>query len=124
MFDVLRLRIFVAKVQAEIKAQHNDQGFVNFVCQQPDVIEELNRIRKNEYYRSLKIAPFLAACKVLAMNAYAQDSPLEIKMLSATLLQSRLRKARANPEFYEIHQMAFDEIEDLYHAAIEDNRTR
>ena len=42
MFEVFRLRVFVAKVQAELKAQHNDQKFVNEICQLPSNIEALS----------------------------------------------------------------------------------
>jgi len=65
MFEAIKLRMYFSKIQAELKAQYNDQAFVNRVCQLPHIMEQLGKIRTNAYYKGQKIAPFLNVCFVL-----------------------------------------------------------
>ncbi|SAL28626.1 hypothetical protein AWB68_01405 [Caballeronia choica] len=122
MLTAVKTRWFQSKVQAEIKAQHNDQAFVNTVFNRVDVLRELDRLRNDPVLARAKTGPFLAACKVLALNVAATDSEPIVQMQCANLLGERLRKARSNNAFYEAHKAFFSEVENLFHNAIERNR--
>ena len=47
--------MYLAKIQAELKAQYNDQAFVNRVCQLPDVLDQLGELRTQAYYNGQKL---------------------------------------------------------------------
>ncbi|MGK8438371.1 hypothetical protein ACRS3X_13690 [Ectopseudomonas hydrolytica] len=79
MFEALKLRFFISKVQAELMAQHQDQIFTNTVCQLPSNIEQLNLLREHAYYRKDKIAPFMAVCHVLGESLESEKLELETK---------------------------------------------
>jgi len=66
MFEALKLRFFISKVQTELMVQHRDQNFTNTVCQLPSNVEQLNVLREHAYYRKDKTAPFMAVCHVLS----------------------------------------------------------
>ncbi len=115
----LKLRMFIAKVQAEIMAQCGNQELVNKICQYPEIIEELDVIRRTSYYRKDKNAPFLTACYVLgsALDVYYFDDDLKKKCLY--LLISRLNKARENPHFSQRHFHIFSDLEEKADSYIE-----
>lgn len=111
MFDALKLRIFVSRVQAELIAQHKDQQFVNAVCQVDETLEGLNEIRKNAYYRKDKIAPFLSVCYVLGEGLEAGSLSTKTREVCADLLFDRLCKARSDPYFHMRHFQIFGDLE-------------
>ncbi len=111
MFEAIKLRIFVARVQAELKAQYDDQQFVNYICQLPTNIEQLNVLREHAYYRKDRIAPFLAVCHILHESLLVTDLPVETKKICAALLAQRLQKAAGDRLFHLRHIMIFGELE-------------
>lgn len=111
MFDGLKLRFFVAKVQAELKAQYDDQQFVDSVCQLPTNFEQLDVIRQHAYYRKDSIAPFLAACHILYESLISAGLSLDTKKICAALLAQRLQKAAGDPQFRLRHIMIFGDLE-------------
>lgn len=112
MFERFKLRVFVAKVQAELKAQHNNQQFVNTVCGQPSNIEKLNTLREHAYYRGDRIAPFLATCEVLRSSLRLAELPKDVRQICASLLAQRLQKAATNPSFRLRHISLFGDLEE------------
>lgn len=112
MFSYITRRFFIAKIQAEIIAQHNDQKFVNTVCQTPEIIETLNVIQQHAYYRKDKNAPFLIACFVLGEGLASNSFDEETKSLCAKLLIQRLTKARGDPHFQMRHFSLFSDLEE------------
>lgn len=111
MFEGFKLRLFLAKVQAELKAQYADQQFVNLICQLPSNIDQLNVLREHAYYRNDRIAPFLAVCHILHESLLVDELPPEVKNICAALLAQRLQKASADPQFRLRHIMIFGELE-------------
>jgi len=111
MFEGLKLRLFIAEVQAELKAQCDDQQLVNQVCQLPTNVEQLNLLRKQAYFRKDKIAPFLATCYILYESLLSEELPFEVKQICAALLAQRLQKASSNPPFRLRHIMIFGDLE-------------
>ncbi|CAG4900123.1 hypothetical protein [Paraburkholderia gardini] len=109
------------KVRAELKAQHNDQAFVDAAFNRLDVVRELDGMRGSALARG-KLGAFLIACKVLAINAADPDNDPMMQMLCARLLSARLQKARSNPGFYDAFSGYLGEVETLFHEAIARNR--
>ncbi|KAA8694916.1 hypothetical protein [Pseudomonas cannabina] len=107
MFEILKMRIFVAKVQAELMAQHRDQDFVNTICQLPKNLNDLNFLRKNSYYKKEKIAPFIAACHVLCESLESKELNSQYKIICASLLAKRIQKSEGNQHFYLRHIQLF-----------------
>lgn len=112
MFYVFRLRLFIAKVQAELKAQYDDQDFVNRICQIPTNMEALATIKDSAYFRKEKVAPFLAVCHVLGESMYSEDLAQEERTICASLLAQRLEKVDGDPHFRMIHLMVFGDLEE------------
>lgn len=46
MFELLRSKIYLAKIQAELKAQYSDRAFVKKICQLPENLEQLRVLRE------------------------------------------------------------------------------
>lgn len=114
MFQVLKNRIFVAKVQAEIMAQHNDQHFVNHVCQLPQTIEQLAFINEHAHFRKEAVAPFIAACHVLCESLSLPEVSHQYKIICAGLLAQRLQKVSTNPQFRLKYLMVFGKMEETF----------
>jgi hypothetical protein len=112
MFETLKLRFFVAAVQAELKAQHDDQAFVNQVCQSPENINHLRAARTDPYFPKGKIGAFMATCLVLAESMDSEELSKETKDICARLLVQRLRKAAANEQFRLRHLFFFGRLEE------------
>ncbi|CAB3754912.1 hypothetical protein [Paraburkholderia humisilvae] len=121
MFTAIRARWFEARVRAELKAQHNDQAFVNAAFKRLDIAREMERMRGSALARG-KPGAFLIACKVLAINAADPENDPVTQMLCASLLSARLQKARSNPSFHDAFSGYLDEVETLSHDAIGRNR--
>jgi|SRR5690606_14738854 hypothetical protein len=111
MFEAIKLRMYIAKIQAELKAQYNDQAFVNRVCQLPPIMEQLGEIRTKAYYKGQKIAPFLNVCFVLGEAMESDLLTQEDRAICARLLAQRLEKASSNPHFRSRHIMIFGDLE-------------
>lgn len=111
MFEAIKLRMYFAKIQAELKAQYNDQAFVNRVCQLPHIMEQLVEIRTKAYYKDQKIAPFLNVCFVLGEAMESDLLTQEDRAICAGLLAQRLEKASSDPHFRLRHIMIFGDLE-------------
>src|SRR5690606_3793542 len=111
----------IAKVQAEIKAQHDDQDFVNRLCQLPEHIEQLDSLRQQAYYRKYPIAPFLNACHVLGEGIDSQSLSENDRKLCAFLLAQRLQKVSSDPSFRMRHIMIFGNLEEKLNQWISNN---
>lgn len=103
MFESIKLRLFVAKVLAELEAQHNDPAFAKLICLAPSNLEHLNTLREAAYYRKDKIAPFLATCHILAESLNLNEIPNEEKKICAFLLAQRIEKASNDRHFWVKH---------------------
>lgn len=112
MFDAIRQRMFFAKIQAELKAQYNDQQFVNRVCQLPPTMRLITESREHAYFEGTKIAPFLYVLIVLGEAANSELLREEDRNLSASLLADRLSKANSNPDFRIAHISVIHEAEE------------
>ena len=103
--------MYFAKIQAELKAQYNDQDFVNRVCQLPSIMEQLGEIRTKAYYKGKKIAPFLNVCFVLGEAMESDLLTQEDRAICVGLLAQRLEKASSDPHFRLRHIMIFGDLE-------------
>lgn len=112
MFEAIRQRMFFAKIQAELKAQYNDQQFVNRVCQLPPTMRLITESREHAYFEGTKIAPFLYVLIVLGEAVNSELLREEDRNLSASLLASRLSKANSNPAFRVAHISVIQEAEE------------
>ncbi|MDR6984322.1 hypothetical protein J2X32_002966 [Rheinheimera pacifica] len=119
MFEKFKRKIFLAKIQAELKAQYNDQDFVDTVCQHPKIIEKIKLIKEQAYYRNDKIAPFLTVCFILGEAAFTDDFPKDIREISLSLLAKRLIKVGGDPQFKLRHIMIFGDLEEKMRAHID-----
>lgn len=122
MFAYLKLRFFVARVQAELKAQYDDQEFVNLICQHPANLETLADIEQHAYYKKTTISPFLATCQILGGSLDLADIAFEKRLICCELLSQRLAKARRDPHFRLQHIMIFGALEEKLLAWIDTNQ--
>ncbi|MFT6141769.1 MAG: hypothetical protein ACJAXN_003004 [Psychromonas sp.] len=111
MFEALKLRFFISKVQAELLAQHRDQDFTNTICQLPSNMEQLNLLRKHAYFRKDSMAPFMAVCHLLGESIESDSLEIEIKNTCAALLTERLQKAKTDLKFHRRHFNIFGNLE-------------
>jgi hypothetical protein len=111
MFETLRLRFFISKVQAELLDQHRDKNFTKTVCQLPSNMEQLNLLRKHAYFRKENIAPFMAVCHLLGESLESDTLEIEIKNTCAALLTQRLQKAKIDLKFYRRHFQILGNLE-------------
>ncbi|ABM03891.1 hypothetical protein Ping_2148 [Psychromonas ingrahamii 37] len=111
MFEALRLKFFISKVQAELLAQHLDQNFTKAVCQLSSNMEQLNLLRKHAYFRKDSMAPFIAVCHLLGDSLASDTLEIEIKKTCAALLAERLQKARTDLKFHRRHFRIFGHLE-------------
>lgn len=112
MFAVIRMYLYMMRVQAELKGQHNEQAFVNLVCHRPATIEDLRTLREEAYFRTDKIAPFMGVCRVLSNALTDLDLPFDARRTSASLLAQRLIRIGNDPQFRLRHLMIFGELEE------------
>ncbi len=111
MFKILRLRFFIAKVQAELFEQLSDQSLINRICQLPGNLENLAVIKECAYYRKDGCAAFLAACHVLSKSMYSAELSQEERAVCAVLLFQRLEKVNLDMQFRMRHLMLIGELE-------------
>jgi len=104
-------------------AQCGDQSLVNKICHYPEIIADLDAIRKTAYYRKDSNAAFLSSCYVLgaALGVY-YFSPGDKKKCAALLAQ-RLEKARSNPHFAMRHFQIFGDLEEKLEGYLQDAST-
>lgn len=110
--DLARTYLYQMRVQSELLGQCRDQQFVNLVCHRPDTVEELRSLRKNAYFRTDTIAPFIGACRVLLNALNDGELPLETRKICATLLAQRLARVQADPQRRLRHLLIFGELEE------------
>lgn len=68
LFPRFVFRIFLSRIMAEIKAQHNDQGFVVRIISSDRVVAKLPMLWRDAYYRRVEsagVATFIDSCFVL-----------------------------------------------------------
>lgn len=112
MFELLKAKIYLAKIQAELKAQYGDQAFVNKVCQLPENLEQLRVLCEQAYYRKDRIAPFLNVCHILGESMSSKSLSEGDREICASLLAQRLQKASSDPQFRLRHIIIFGDLED------------
>ena len=103
MFEAIKLRFFFAKIQAELKAQHNDQAFVNRLCHDPTIVKLIVGWRSDAYFEGTKIAPFLYTMLLLGAVANSKIFTEDDRNLAASLLADRILKTRSNARFHKAH---------------------
>ena len=111
MFEALKLRLFISKVQAELMAQYRDQNFTNTVCQLPSNIEQLNVLREHAYYRKDRVAPFMAVCHVPGESLESDALDIDTQNTCAALLAQRLQKTRTDRHFHMRYFQIFGDLE-------------
>ena len=111
MFGFFKNGLFLAKIQAELKGQYDDQYFVNTVCQHPEILEMLMVLKDEAYYRKDKNASFITVCTVLGEVAFSNLFASEVKEVAVSLLAQRLLDVEANPQFRHRHIMIFGRLE-------------
>lgn len=112
MFELIKARMYIAKVQAELKAQYADQAFVNRVCQLPENLKQLRVLREQAYYKKDRIAPFMNVCHILGESISSKSLPESDREICASLLAQRLQKASTDPQFRLRHIMIFSDLEE------------
>lgn len=112
MFEAFKSRIFIAKVMAEIKAQHADLEFIVRLFENTKNIEHLSVIKDQAYYRKDKVAPFIHACHILGESMDNPEFSEEDRKICASLLAQRLEKVSSNPAFRFQHIMIFGALEE------------
>ena len=110
MFKRLKTKWFLSKVAAELKAQYDDQEFVNRVCYSEAAISMVEQWTKHPHFRKDKLAPFLTVCMLLdiAIESMSETD----KQVSIPLLQVRLVQAYNNPPFYAQYSGILDMIKE------------
>lgn len=103
MFKAFSRSFFFAGVQAELKAQHNDQGFVERVCQGEDGANYFNK--RLDRWRDLssgikpaKVRFFIMTCGVLGDRLICGDLAKVELNLCAKLLSDRCARILSSPE--------------------------
>jgi hypothetical protein len=111
MFKKFKRYHFRMAVQAEIKAQTEDQELVNTLCDHPNTIdliheywEELHR----EQGYTVKVAAFLTMFGVYALALQRNEVSLADKTRIAQFLDQANKKARNNHAFYTRYFRIFD----------------
>jgi len=126
MFEVIKFRWFVSKVQAELKAQIDEegyhdpegrpiysQGYVNRVCQIPENIELLKKLRDDPKFVNPKYDTQIFVCYVLASSLNSDQVSMYDKELAAVLLAQRLIKARSGNVIKNLFQAELREFESI-----------
>jgi hypothetical protein len=112
MFELIKARVYIARVQAELKAQYDDQAFVNRVCQLPENLKQLRVLREQAYYKKERIAPFMNVCHILGESINSDSLSEGDREICASLLAQRLQKAATDPQFRLRHIMIFSDLEE------------
>lgn len=112
MFEGLKLRMLLAKIQAELKAQYNDQQFVNRVCQLPPTVKLITDSWEGAYFRGTKVEPFLYVLVVLGEAVSSDLLSLDERNLCASLLNDRLSRVRDDIRFISTFGSIYHTAED------------
>lgn len=96
MFRYLMLRVRVAKVQAELMAQVNNQDIVNNIFQKPQSIELIDLLYQKAYYRKRKDAAFLIVCALMIMVLNDSSFPEIEKDVCYHVLKDRFIKMQGD----------------------------
>ncbi len=93
--------VFFSGVQAELKAQHPDQDFVNRVCQ----TDASKNLILAEFFPNQdiiagpkKMKYFVVVCEVLSQRLALGDVSANDQLLCAKLLQDRYNKLVSDPQ--------------------------
>lgn len=112
MFETIKFRMYIAKTQAELKAQYSDQDFVNRVCQLPENIEHLRDVREHAYYGRDRTAPVINVCHVLCEGMNSKSLSEDDREVCASLLAQRLQMVASDPHFKLRHFLIFSDLEE------------
>lgn len=99
MFDSIILRFRVAKVQAELNAQINNQSFVNHLCQLPQSLRLINFLSKNAYYRKRKDSAFLMVCALMLEIINDEEQQVEDRAACCDILKERLGRIKRDEAY-------------------------
>lgn len=99
MFDYLVRRWRVAKVQAELKAQIDNQQLVNSLCQRKESLELIEYLYRNAYYRKRKDAAFLIVCSLAVMVLTGEEYSEDEKELCYLVLNARYERMRTDNQY-------------------------
>ncbi len=99
MFDSIVLRFRIAKVQAELKAQHNDQLFVNEICQDYNSVNIINFYFQDSLFRKKKDAAFLVVCAILAKAILSKDMDDSSREVCCLLLRDRVDRINSDSQY-------------------------
>ena len=121
MFDRVKKQLFMAKIMAEIKAQHNDQAFVDRLFFTEQAAEHLEVLRTSAYYRKDVEAPFIHGCHMLRQGIADAALDEATKATCGYLLIERLTKAQSNPAIWAIHIDLFSDMMGTIEAVLSDD---
>ena len=113
MFKHIKNRMFQAKIMAEIKAQYDDQAFVDSIFFTELATEHLEALRTSAYYRNDIEASFIHGCHILRLGIVDESLNSDIKTTCYELLNERLARARSNPAIWQKHAGIFKEMQEL-----------
>ena len=99
MFNAIILRFRVAKVQAELQAQINNQALVSHLCQLPVSVELIDFLYRNAYYRKRKDAAFLIVCALMVQIINEISSDIEDRKASYLILKERYERLKCNRHY-------------------------
>lgn len=111
LFNYLQTMIFYSGVQAELKAQINNQDFVNLVCQTNHskglIVEEMFPNRRT-IPGPKKMRYFIVVCEVLSQKLLLKDIGLKEQKICAELLSDRISKLNSDPFISDIYKAKID----------------
>lgn len=99
MFSYLVSTLRVAKVQAELIAQIKNQALVNQICHQPKVLELINFLFNNAYYKKRKDASFLIVCAIMVMVLNDDEIARNEKEIYYLILKERFEKMQQDRQY-------------------------
>lgn len=101
---------------AEVKAQCDNQDFVDFLFSREWVATDLDQLKKNAYYRNDSDASFLSACHILSQGMNDETIEVPVRALCCQLLVAKLQKARLDPQYWHQHLLLFGGLDEDVHA--------
>jgi hypothetical protein len=124
MFEVIKFRWFISKVQAELKAQIDQgdfhdrkgrlvysQGYVNLICQVPENLELLKELRENPKFVNPQYDLQIFVSHVLASSLNSDQISMYDKEFAGVLLAQRLIKARSGNVIRRLFESEIREFE-------------
>ncbi|SUB83054.1 Uncharacterised protein [Pragia fontium] len=99
MFNSIVLRFRIAKVQAELKAQHNDQRFVNEICQDYNSVNIIDFYFQDSLFRKRKDAGFLVVCAILAKAICLKNIDDPNREICYLLLRDRVDRINSDSQY-------------------------